>query len=79
VKGSRRMESSRLDETKLLRPCLKNKIQKRAGGMAQVVEQLPSMLETLGSIVSTRKKKKKEKAGGSEGGGALACLPFMRT
>jgi hypothetical protein len=76
VKGSRRMESSRLDETKLLRPCLKNKIQKRAGGMAQVVEQLPSMLETLGSIVSTRKK---EKAGGSEGGGALACLPFMRT
>jgi hypothetical protein len=40
-------------------PILKKKSQKRAGGVAQVVELLPSKCEALSSNPNTAKKKKK--------------------
>jgi hypothetical protein len=54
--GNRRIISSRPALAKLVRPCLKNK---KAGGVAQVVEHLPSICEAQDSIPSTVKKKEK--------------------
>jgi hypothetical protein len=43
------------------RACLKNKLKaKGPGGVAQVVERLPSKLKALGSISILSKKKKKK-------------------
>jgi hypothetical protein len=57
--GSRRIVNSRPPQAKLAaRPCLKNKIKKQtkgAGGVAQLVDGLPSMHKVLDSIVSTAK------------------------
>jgi hypothetical protein len=54
---SRRIMSLRPNWAKLVRSYLKNKnISKRAGGMAQVVECLPSIHKALGSIHSNVKQ-----------------------
>jgi hypothetical protein len=52
----------------MMRPFLKKKKpeSKRVGGLAQVVELLPSKHQTLNSIPSTTKKKKKKNHPGSE-------------
>jgi hypothetical protein len=48
------------------RACLKNKLKaKGPGGVAQVVQRLPSKLKALGSISILSKKKKKGKEGHS--------------
>jgi hypothetical protein len=59
--GSRRIKVWRLAQSKLARPFLKNKIQnKKASGLAQVVESLPNMYKALGSVPSTEKKKEQK-------------------
>jgi hypothetical protein len=55
----RRILSLRIGQAKLVRLYLKNKVTiKRAGGMAEVLECLASMLKVLSSISSTTEGKK---------------------
>jgi hypothetical protein len=57
---SKRTVSSNPAQEKLVRLYLKNKIQnKRADGVAQVVECLPSMCEALDLILSTEEENNK--------------------
>jgi hypothetical protein len=57
---SRRILSFRPAGARLLIPYLKNKMikHKKVGGIAQVVEHLPSMHKALNSIYSIRKKER---------------------
>jgi hypothetical protein len=50
------------------RPYLKNNKTKRAGGVTQVVEYLPSKCKVLSSNPSTKKKRQSEWAKGEESG-----------
>jgi hypothetical protein len=63
---SRRILSFRPAGARLLIPYLKNKMikHKKVGGIAQVVEHLPSMHKALNSISNTEKKK-------------ILCKPFQ--
>jgi hypothetical protein len=56
----RRTESSRPTWVKVVRPCLKNKISKKAGNIAKVAEHLPTMCEALGPFPSTTKYQNKK-------------------
>jgi hypothetical protein len=51
---------------KNMRPYLKSKVKTKTGGLAQVVEYLPSKHEALSLIVELQKKEEKE--GRREGG-----------
>jgi hypothetical protein len=53
----RRILSSRSVRAKLTRPYFKNIIQKRTVDIAQVVENLPSIYESLDSVPRTERKK----------------------
>jgi hypothetical protein len=56
--GDRRMESSRPAWAKVVRLISETKYKiKRIGGMAQVVEHLPTALQVFGLIPSIEKKK----------------------
>jgi hypothetical protein len=60
--GIRRIMVKARPEQIVVRSCLENTHhKKRAGGVAQVIQHLPSKYEALNSNPSTMKKKKKRK------------------